>query len=45
MNPKTTNSNVLRNEVVVDFKLQCLTQGEINRVAIVGGSIMDHEVT
>ena len=38
------NSNVLRNQVVNDFRIELLTMGDIKQVAIVGGSLSDHEV-
>jgi len=38
------NSNVLRNRIVIDFRAECLSVGEVRKVAIVGGSLDDHEV-
>ena len=38
------DSNVLRQQVVKDFKIECLDKEVIGSVAIVGGSLLDHEV-
>jgi hypothetical protein len=38
------NANVTRNRVVEDFEFACLNGEKIEKVAIVGGSFMDHEV-
>ena len=38
------DSNVTRNRVVEDFVRECLSVEEMGRVAIVGGSMQDHEV-
>ena len=39
------DSNVLRQQVVKDFKAECLDNEIIGCVAIVGGSLLDHEVS
>ena len=39
-----SNNNVLRNRVTEDFKLECLTVNKKIKIAIVGGSLSDHEV-
>jgi hypothetical protein len=43
--PREINdSNVLRQQVIIDFKLECLKNEVVGSVAIVGGSLLDHEV-
>jgi hypothetical protein len=40
----TSDSNVVRNRVVEDFISECLQKNTLKRVAVVGGSLGDHEV-
>ncbi len=43
--PKENNdSNVLRYQVLEDFKTECLKNKFVESVAIVGGSLLDHEI-
>lgn len=44
MSKENTNSNVLRHQVIKDFKNECLSNEVVGSVAIVGGSLLDHEV-
>ena len=40
----SSNSNVLRNLVALDFDKECLRENNLKKIALVGGSLTDHEV-
>jgi SAM-dependent methyltransferase len=44
MTRSNSDSNVIRNRVIELFRNECLQVNELSRVAIVGGSLGDHEV-
>jgi hypothetical protein len=45
MPTKPSDRNVVRNQIASDFKSLCLENVQIHRVAVVGGSLDDHEVS
>jgi len=44
MPKKNTDSNALRYQTLEDFKVECLRNKTVESVAIVGGSLLDHEI-
>ena len=44
MHPNILDFNVLRNRVTEDFKSECLDIKKLEKIAVVGGSMDDHEV-